>query len=1076
MTTIESLLTTRKTLRLELKDLLRPCDHNFIPQNLSGTCEWIWTHPIFSRWLTVKSTDPRELPARMMCIYGTKGCGKSVLAASIVEHFKAEGKIAVLFSFWAGRESQRKLTDFLRTLLWHLLQRISDDDAQKIYTPLIMSLPFNQHDLSNAIKKAGLLIPSRIYCVLDAIDESADDWSQPKSGSLKYVLELLQAMPNFRLILIGREPAMQAAKALTALNVEITEDTIRHDIHKFIDVELDRSLKVRTPTIRQYVRQCFQEKSTTMFLWVSLVFTELNRCYLESEIRQTLEHMPHNLDREYHRLFVQLIEKFQGSSARPSISMRRTKCLLSLIIAAPEPLTYDELRHAFALCQHPQSGFEEYLIGLEGIIDSVGDFVRISDGHFHISHASLTEFLTRDLVEWEGEDESIIFFRINVIEAHTSMCLACFDYLLQSDLGYPMTDNLEETLPERFPFFEYASKEIPNHVTEIYAIGLGTGIESKILEFVKSTKFCAFIEYLSLCFRHDEWTISHGYAIHWFRFILSEDEEIKKKPPLLLPNLSHLFEKELQRREVEFGLDHARCHSWRSLMMTLGSWVGELHQMFDISLADENENTNSHTTEHATHEIILEVTRSPISDIPQHIATDQYIPLKRMNRLVYRILQHVYRVPSTLSVLSADTLPIPFLLLWSTQVSELAHKISLVHVALKRLRGQMGFTESLCLFYMGDLLEQQDRMAESIEKLYQSSLEIANSLRSLPHVEWLIISILTNLASYLNYHGRQAESHRVLQQLNKRLLGTGSPTFKALPGRIWDIFKTMTLYQMTVCHERNGNYEAVCYLSSVILAKQKKAEGSAVNLPHVLQLKADSLYSMRDYKASECIYRDMLCSLDVLDRNQQLNMRWYGLSRVSHCLYKDKKDSEALRWIQQISLREPPNEPSNNEAFISIWRIGGVSAALGNFDLAGEFFEKALTARGIFQETTIEPRIVHLGCLAEALEVHRPTFKVKEGVMNCCRLRAAWTEDVDYLDDHIWWRDFSNDIRTGASCFHLDAWDIIYLKCIDICLPKFGIHSGEILELYQKLIELYEEDGEPEAARIVLEDCVTRLN
>lgn len=246
---------------------------------------------------------------------------------------------------------------------------------------------------------------------------------------MKYVLELAKALPNFRLILLGREPAIRTAMTIIPSNIEIAEDMVRHDIHKFIDVELDRSLKVQTPTIRQLVRQSLQARSTTMFLWVSLVFTELSHCYLPSEIEHSLEHMPHDLDQEYHRLFAQLIARLGGTSARPSIFIQRAKCLLSLIIAATEPLTCDELRYAFASCQSSKQGYEEYLIDHGGIIDSIGDFVRVSDGRYHIAHASLAEFLTRDLELWEGEDKVIIFFRVDIMEAHTTICLACLNYV-----------------------------------------------------------------------------------------------------------------------------------------------------------------------------------------------------------------------------------------------------------------------------------------------------------------------------------------------------------------------------------------------------------------------------------------------------------------------------------------------------------------------------------------------------------------------------------------------------------------------------------------------------------------------
>ncbi|KAI1762483.1 hypothetical protein GGR53DRAFT_468232 [Hypoxylon sp. FL1150] len=255
----ESLSITRSKLRLELRGLLQPCDYNFIPQNLSGTCEWIWTNPVFARWVTIGATGPVESVDRIMCIYGTGGCGKSVLAASIVKRLEHQDKVSSLFSFRAVRGSQRKLVDFLRTYLWHLLRHASDEDLYPIYTPLMKPLSMNEHNLGDAIKLAGELVGSTLYCVIDAVDESLDDWSRSEDGSLNYILELIRTVPNLCLILLGREPALRAAMSIIPSNIEITEDVVMHDIYKFIDVELDRSLNVQTPAIRELVRQSLQE-------------------------------------------------------------------------------------------------------------------------------------------------------------------------------------------------------------------------------------------------------------------------------------------------------------------------------------------------------------------------------------------------------------------------------------------------------------------------------------------------------------------------------------------------------------------------------------------------------------------------------------------------------------------------------------------------------------------------------------------------------------------------------------------------------------------------------------------------
>ncbi|KAI1413928.1 hypothetical protein F5Y13DRAFT_198341 [Hypoxylon sp. FL1857] len=1068
----ESLSTTRANLQLELRDLLRPCDHSFIPQNLSGTCEWIWTHPVFSRWLAIRITSPSDLEAQIMCIYGTKGCGKSVLAASIVNRFKAQDKVAALFSFWAGRASQRKLVDFLRTLLWHLLQRISDKEVQTIFTPLVRSLPINESNLGDAIKKAGVLVKSDIYCVLDAIDESTDDWSRPQDGCLKYVVDLVRAIPNLRLVLIGREPAMRAAKTLTTSNVEITEDTIRHDIGKFVDVELDRSLKVKTPPIRELVRQSFQEKSTTMFLWVSLVFTELNRCYLPSEIVQTLEHTPHDLDREYHRLFAQLIARLGGSTERPSIFLQRTKRLLSLIIAAPEPLTCDELRHAFALCQHPQQGFEGYLIEPEGIIDSVGDFVRVSDGRYHIAHASLIEFLTRDLETWRIEDEPIIFFRIDMVEAHTSMCLACFDYLTQSDLGYPMTDKSLATLPERLVFFRYASRELPNHAMEVCAAGLSPLIESKLVEFRESTQCCAFIEYVVLCFQHDEWTLASGYLILFgtlympeiisdMKFEITGDET---QPPKRLPDPDQLLEEELRRREAEFGTDHARCQSWRSVMTTLRSF------------ADRDEIMNPPTTDDPpTHEISVEVATGPMSDLPHHLNLDQRFLLKGRNRFVNSMFQYVYRISSKFPVPSADILPIPLVLLFSTQVAEIDQKISLLSGALKRVKGQKGLTECLCLLCAGLLLVTKNDVSETTGSLLQSGLDIAVN-HHLPQIEWLVNGIMLIQAMYLDNCGKRARSRQVIQQLRERLLRNDNPiylrTFRML---LLGIFEIDPHYYM-----QNDDHEEAFQLEDPVIAAQEKQKRAVLGICEFLLLMADSLCDMKMYEAAEYAYRKALCLLDKLNQSQQFQLRWATNAGVSDCLYEQYKDTEARDWIQQIDLNMSANNTDNAihmsicDTPCHVWHIGRVSAWLGELDLARRFFQKALTASCSIQGTTTEPRVDNLKTLAEALEVHRPTFKIKENVMVCCRLIAEWDEEIDCLEDPRWWRCLAIHIRRDDADLGFDAWDIVFLKCVDMSVAKFGVLSNEAFVLYYEMVNRYELDGEHEAASAVLQDFIIR--
>lgn len=1048
---------------------------------------------MFVRWATVGATGPGELADRMMCIYGTKGCGKSVLATYIVKRLELQDKVASLYSFWAVRASQRKLVDFLRTYLWHLLQHVSDKDLYEIYTALMKSLPIDKSNLGDAIKAAGRLIGSAIYCVIDAIDESLDDWSRIKDGSLKYILELAKALPNLRIILLGREPAMRAAMTISPLSIEITEDIIRHDIHKFIDVELDRSLKVQTPVTRELVRQSLQEKSTNMFLWVSLVFTELGRCYLESEIKHSLEHLPHDLDREYHRLFTQLITRLGGTLARPSIFLQRTKCLLSLIIAATEPLTCDELRHAFASCQSSEQSYEEFLITPEGIIDSIGDFVRVWDGRYHIAHTSLTDFLTRELELWEEENKSTMFFRIDLREAHSIMCLACLNYFVQFDLGYPMTDDSLEELPTRLVFFQYALENAPYHLMEACLVNLNPLVESRFYTFLGSSQFCAFIEYLFLCAQHDEWTLMYGYTELWEALQTSENLAKLMKFTIELSSPVGLFKKELCRREIVFGPDDKRCQSWRSLMMVLATWIDDIHEYCHPSLDDED-SKDPHDNGHRDREFVTQVARGHVSNWLHHLSTGHHDPLKGMN-LVVRLR---YKLPISFSALSAEVVPITLLILWSLQASGPAQQISLISIALRRLKGQGNFCEASCFNLIGIFHYYK---GEEKPQFYRRALEIAIKLPPLPHVEYLTRHVLNNLSQCLSRQKKIAESRQVLLQLRERLLvsSVASPgvaytghhnastkrPFRFFQRKIWRGHNAYMLSEVASCHYRNGDYEDAHQIADLAIESLDKSRLWREAFLSALETKADSTLEIRMFDTAEQTYRKMLHEIDRSNKKLQLSRRWNALSGIAWCLFKQGKETEAKQWIQRTALNlvivemygsADDTQQATSNTISNVTTTAWVSIYLGEFGIAEKLLNKAFSAANPSKRIAPEPYLLNLNKLAETLGQYRQSFKKRKSILKCYQLLAA-LESAGCTEDPLLWDDQADKAHKTDEFQYgrcVSPWDVIHLKAVDVSVARHGILSGLTFYLYMELVTGYNRDGEHKAAAVVLQDYISR--
>ncbi|KAK0741594.1 hypothetical protein B0T21DRAFT_345493 [Apiosordaria backusii] len=306
----------------QLLKRLKPSTANFTPEKLHGTLEWIWSHPLYSCWASTggAASLPTGLLAsaqRTLIIHGVKGSGKSVLAASVARD-SANGLLKSL----PVAEQTRQIP--------HLLA--CEDLASGKHLVIEIVKLSKQHSRP-------------IYCILDGIDKSLDDWNDFNGGPLSYITKLLQDATHIWLLLIDLEA-----------------------------------------------------RSTVMFLWIKLVFKELRSSYSTNEVECTLQRVPDQLDREYHRLFFLLKARLHGRPNKISVGMERTRGLLRLIVGASRPLTVMELRLAYSFSQQSTtttSMRSENIISDEGIIASCGDFITIQNNYVCLGHTSIRQFPLR---------------------------------------------------------------------------------------------------------------------------------------------------------------------------------------------------------------------------------------------------------------------------------------------------------------------------------------------------------------------------------------------------------------------------------------------------------------------------------------------------------------------------------------------------------------------------------------------------------------------------------------------------------------------------------------------------------
>ncbi|RWA07336.1 hypothetical protein EKO27_g7769 [Xylaria grammica] len=802
----ENLTTSRSNLRLKLNDVLLPSGYNFIPQNLEGTCEWIWSHPVFCEWKRdPASSTPVGHEHQIMCIYGPKGCGKSVLAASIVEKLKSQAKFAIGFSFWAGSHSQQKLLAFLRTFLWNMIQQIPDDSLDQISAPLLKSIPLTEKALEDIILIAIKAIKSHVYCIIDGIDESVDDWARPDAGGLRLVRDLAKAHANLRIVLLGRDASMRPATSLTPLRIEITEDLIRPDINRLILHHLDSSLNIRDPATRQLVQEALQESSRVMFLWVTFIFRELNRCQLPSEISRTLHQVPRDLDREYHRLFVRLQDRLGGTRNRPSLPMERAKCLLSWIIASPEPLTYEELRCAFAISQCPDNEYEQYMINEDGIMDTCGDFIRISDGRYHIAHASISEFLTRPIELWRCEDEIIDYFRIDVLQSQSLMCLKCTNYFQRIDLGYALTDASLATSHASLPIFSCALKFTLIYLTRTYSSEHREKVWEHLGDFIRTSQFCSLVEYGLFTLQNETATSSEQY-VEIMKFISwAAIEESVDPLPFAQLLVKTIFQEELARRAEIFGPQNERFRTWKSIVDVVPP--EDNNQRTVSGLHDVEGNNGLKDTEIVTGNHVdgpLQKVNVGAGRAAEHTAM-----LKIGDTITTKapVLGALARIKPRLTSIIPELLPIPLLIFRALGEGDLAREEQYWLSAVKRLAGANTFFEAYSVFELAKCRYSEVERNETIEGLLNRCRRIATSLPSSLHVDVLLCSILKDLAWFLLDRDRFVEAQEIVSELQQRLSNGPTKGYVSTPlerklsrSLFWDDWEAVLLAKIAKYH------------------------------------------------------------------------------------------------------------------------------------------------------------------------------------------------------------------------------------------------------------------------------------
>ena len=162
--------------KIQCERWLKPLDvrHVHLHQvqaRLDGTCGWIISNGVYERWVKPRCLAPQD---RLLLISGTQGCGKSVLASSIVARLEKGEQHTLFFAFSSSDGSRQSSEHLIRTLLWQLLPETTNKESVDTVHRLRLNGQPTVSELWQAFGCIASSLTKPVHCVIDGIDECID--------------------------------------------------------------------------------------------------------------------------------------------------------------------------------------------------------------------------------------------------------------------------------------------------------------------------------------------------------------------------------------------------------------------------------------------------------------------------------------------------------------------------------------------------------------------------------------------------------------------------------------------------------------------------------------------------------------------------------------------------------------------------------------------------------------------------------------------------------------------------------------------------------------------------------------
>ncbi|KAL9111951.1 MAG: hypothetical protein Q9187_007849, partial [Circinaria calcarea] len=390
-----------------LRDLNRPrfweIRDTKIHQPEPGTLRWLYKTPEFQSW-----RDNEHFST--LWIRGSPGQGKSVLAKAVINHLDEWskliprdsstsitnlGSVKVIYFFFYKQDEEKTFStpqSLIRALIVQLLT------ASRIFEHLPRTYQARPGEFFT--ERFGTLwnifcdlvcdpLYSRIYCVIDALDECEESVSDLLSG-FKKVFSGLMLNGRLRLkLLITTRPMPDLANELDSSPcIDLKAKT--EDLKLFVQKKISNLPQRFGPELKGKATELLLGRTERTFLWVSIVTNKIERMVLPSFAKLTtaVAESSTDLDELYSDITYQVMRgPLEGQK------------LLAWAAYSRRPLTLIELEAALAtqIGSESKESTEDYRANLtkDAVASTAGVILEITADTVHLIHQSAKDFILK---------------------------------------------------------------------------------------------------------------------------------------------------------------------------------------------------------------------------------------------------------------------------------------------------------------------------------------------------------------------------------------------------------------------------------------------------------------------------------------------------------------------------------------------------------------------------------------------------------------------------------------------------------------------------------------------------------